>query len=123
MTFALQILPLSLHLFVGFHLYVCLAPLKSVCLIARYEVVEQQRVGTFRAIFGQDAHQQQVDNVCFMTLQRLQYVYPSEGEQSATTTLLQSACERRQRDAHADEWMFGCAPVFNQRHQVQVDHG
>ena len=118
MTLALKILPLSLHLLVGFHLHVGLAPLKAVLLIARYEVVEEQGVGALRTILGQDAHKQQVYNVCFMTLQGTQDVYPSKWEEATLAALLQSACKRRQRYAHTYELVVGCVPVLDKRHEA-----
>ena len=66
MLYMLQILPLRLHLLVGFHFNVRLAPLETVLLIDRYEVVEQQCVSTFLLVFRQDANEHEVEALCFV---------------------------------------------------------
>ena len=58
MLFVLQISPLALHLAVGLHLHMGLAPLKAVLLIDGYELIEQQGIGALGAIFWQDADEQ-----------------------------------------------------------------
>ena len=49
---SIQPFPLALHFRVGFHLHLCFSPFKSVLLVARNKVGEEQRVDAFHAIFG-----------------------------------------------------------------------
>ena len=120
MVYSLKVLPLSLYVFVCLHFYLAFSPLYSVALIPRYEVVEQQCVCAFLAVFGQHAHHLQVYDVGLMQLQSPQYVPPSERQQSSPAALLQ--CPRERRYGYADAYhavVFG-VPVFHNRYEVEV---
>ena len=69
---ALQILPLREDTLVGLHLRSCLGPLKTIATELSDQVIEDQRIGTLRAVFWQNTDEQQVDNVCLMPFQNLQ---------------------------------------------------
>ena len=122
MYLAVEILPLSLNLHVGLHLDVGLSPLEAEALVARDEVVEEQSVGAFLTVFGQNAYEQKVYDVGLVELQRTQYVPPAEGEE-LSAALLQGVCERRYGDAHTNHLMVGCVPVFDDGDEVEVCHG
>ena len=79
MLFVIEILPLSLNGRIGLHVYMTLAPLEIVLLIDGYQVVEEQGVGTLGAILGQDAYEEQIDNVGLVELQSANDVPPTEG--------------------------------------------
>ena len=82
MLCVLQILPLRLHLLVGFHLDIRLAPLEPILLIDRNQVVEQQGVSSFLLIFWQDTNKHQVETLCLVELQSPQAVPPPKGHVS-----------------------------------------
>ena len=63
MLLVFKILPLGLYGGVTLHVYVGLAPFEVVLLVDGYEVVEEQGVGTLRAVFRQHANEQAVYNV------------------------------------------------------------
>ena len=75
----LQILPLALHLLVGLHLDIRLAPLEAILLIAGDKVVEQQSIGTLLLIFRQEPYQHQVKTLCLVELQGTQTMPPAKG--------------------------------------------
>ena len=53
-----EYIPLALHVLVGLHLHLALAPLNAVGVISRNKVREYQCVGTLRTIFGQHSDEQ-----------------------------------------------------------------
>ena len=52
-----QILPLTTHVLVGLHLGHGLGPLESLALEPLDEVVEDEGIGTLRAVFGQHSYE------------------------------------------------------------------
>ena len=71
MQFGVEIRPFVLHRMIAFHLVHGLGPLKTALAEAQDEIVKNQGVGTFLAIFGQHGNHQQVDRVGFVPLQHL----------------------------------------------------
>lgn len=109
----LEILPLALHVLVGLHLNLALAPFESVGLIARDEVVEHKGIGTLHAVFGQHSEQQQVHALGLVSLQSPQHVPPSEGPEPSAAALLQRLRQRRDGDAHGHGLVAGAAVFYN----------
>ena len=68
MLYVLQILPLALYFFVGFHFDIGLAPLEAVLLVDGNEVVEQQGIGTLLLVFRQNTNEHQVETLRLMEL-------------------------------------------------------
>ena len=123
MLSVLEILPLALHFLVCLHFNVGFAPFETVLLIAWYEVVEQQGISAFLLIFGQDSYQHQIDTLGLVELECSQTMPPSERPQTTSAALLQRAGHRGDRDAHTNNVVVGCVPVFNQANQVHIEHG
>ena len=123
MLYMLQILPLRLHLLVGFHFNVRLAPLETVLLIDRYEVVEQQCVSTFLLIFWQDANEHEVEALCFVEFQGSHTMPPAKRPEASVLTLLQGTCHISYRNAHTYHLMVRGVPVFYQTKHIHVEHG
>ena len=88
MQLVVEIGPLTLHLVIRLHLDMRLTPFDAILLIGWNEIVEKQGVGALGSIFGQDAHQQQVDNVGLVELQSTNDMPPTEGEQSTIMAFL-----------------------------------
>ena len=88
MLYMLQILPLALHLLIGLHLHIRLAPLEAILLVDGDEVVEQQGIGTLLLVFRQDADEHQIQALRFMEFQRLQTMPPAKGPQASVLALL-----------------------------------
>jgi hypothetical protein len=57
MLFVLKILPLCLYGGVAFHVNMGLAPFEVILLVNGDEVVEEQGVGTFRAVLWQHTYE------------------------------------------------------------------
>ena len=89
MLYMLQILPLRLHLLVGFHFNVRLAPLETVLLIDGYQGIEKQGVGTLGTVFGQYTDQEQIDDIRLMELQGADDMPPTERQEATLVALLQ----------------------------------
>ena len=64
-----QILPLALHVVVGFHFNLTFSPFKTVLLVEWYKVGKQECVGSFHALFGKYAYHLHVHNFRFMAFQ------------------------------------------------------
>ena len=92
MLSVLQILPLALHFLVGLHLYISLAPLEAILLVAWDEIVEQQGICALLLILWQYAHQHKVYTLSLVEFERLEAVPPAKWPQAATATLLKRAC-------------------------------
>ena len=122
MLYMLQILPLRLHLLVGFHLDVRLTPLEAIFLVDRYEVIEQEGIGTFLLIFRQNANEHQVKTLCFVELQGSHAMPPTEGPETSVLTFLQGTRHAGDRDAHTNNVMVGSVLVFNQTKHIHVEH-
>ena len=90
MLLGTEVLPLRLHLLVGFKFGVCLAILKAHLLIDRYEVGEEQGVDAFVLVFRLHGHEEQVEDLRFAPKQRPEQVEPSPRKQ-APLGFLQSA--------------------------------
>ena len=60
-VFVLKGIPLTLNGFVVCHFHLRLCPFIAVFLIVRNEVVEKERISTFRAIFWKNANEEEVD--------------------------------------------------------------
>ncbi len=117
----LKIAPLTLHVAVGLHLHIGLAPLEAIADIAWYKVGEEQRVGSLAAVFGQEAYEQQVHAFGLVPFQRPQHVPPAEREQPSAAALLHGACHRRHGDAHADKLVVLVA-IHYEGDKVEVEH-
>ena len=89
MLFMVDIGPLALHLAVGLHFDVGFAPEESELLVAGNEVVEEQRVGALRPVFGQHADEQQVDDLGLVKFQCPQQMPPAEGPEPPVAAFLQ----------------------------------
>ena len=76
MLLVVEVFPLTLYLIVGFHLHIGLAPLEAILLIPRDEVVEQQGVGTFLLILGQDTNQHHIDTLGLMEFSARRQCHP-----------------------------------------------
>ena len=111
MLFVLKHLPLRLYCGVGLHVNMTLAPFEAVFLIDGYQVIEEQRISAFGAVFGQHTYQQHVDDVGLVELQSLDDVPPAKGQQSAPAALLESLGQRRDGDAHTDDIVIRRIPV------------
>ena len=88
MLFVLKILPLCLYGGVALHVDVGLTPFEVVFLVDGDKVIEEQGVGTFRAVLRQHAYEQAVYNIGFLQVKSAEEVPPAEGQQSTLATLL-----------------------------------
>ena len=123
MLYMLQVLPLALYFLVGLHLYIGLTPLEAIFLVDRDEVVEEQGIGAFLLVFGQDADEHQVETLRLVELQGTQAMPPAEGPQASVLALLQGTRHVGDGDAHANDVVVGGVPVFNETEHVHVEHG
>ena len=94
MLLVVEVLPLTLYLIVGLQFHIGLAPLEAILLIPRDEVVEQQGVGTFLLLLGQDTNQHHIDTLGLMEFQRTKAVPPTKRPQASSVALLQSTGHR-----------------------------
>ena len=78
MLFVLEILPLRLDGGVALHVHMALAPLETVLLINRYQMVEEQRIGTLCTVFRQHADKEQINDVRLVELQGTDDMPPAE---------------------------------------------
>ena len=112
MLLVLIVLPLLLNGSIALHVNMALAPLESVFLIYRYQMVEQQCIGTLCSVFRKNTYEQQVNDVGLVELQRTKQVPLSEGPQATIATFLQCSRERRNGYAHTNNVVTRSVPVF-----------
>ena len=117
---SLQILPLRAHTLIRLHLRHCLRILEAIALEPLYQVIEDERVGTFGPIFWQHTNQQQVNHLGLMPLEGAQQVPPTEGQQVTVACLAECRGERGEGNAEAHQLMVGRIPVLNGSNQIQV---
>ena len=84
-----QILPLRQHTLVAFHLRTRFSVFEVVALEPLNQVVEDNRVGSFGTVFGQDTYQQQVNDTGLVPLQGAQQRPPAKGQQLAVAGFAQ----------------------------------
>ena len=75
----LQRAPLTLHTTVAFHLHLRFSPLETIVDVSWDQVGEEQSVGSFGAVFGTEADEQQVHAVGLVEFGRSEHMPRSCG--------------------------------------------
>ena len=114
---AFEVYPLRLHLRVEFQFGVGLYVLVAFGYVDGQEVVEEQCVDSLALIFGQNAHEHEVECVGLLPFHGFEQVEPPEWQQSPLG-FLQGPRERWHRYSHTDE---ASVAVGDERHEFQVD--
>ena len=91
----IKVAPLPLHVLVGLHFHLTLAPFDAIFVVPGYEVVEHQGIDALAAVFGQHANHHQVDGIGLMELQCTKDMPPSERQETTATAFLERTGDRR----------------------------
>ena len=118
-----EILPLLLHVFVGFKLHVGFCPFVATLVEGRNQVDEEQRIHALALIFRLYGNEQQVDDILFL-FDAFQQVVPTKW-QHAATALNQRFGKRWHRHAHTHKLVVGISHERNvvewQERQIFLD--
>ena len=102
MVLRLQRSPLALHIVVGLHLHLTLAPLISILLIPWNEVGKHQGIGTLGTVFGENTHQKEINTLGLLIFQGTKHMPPTKGEETTIAALLESMRERGNGNTHSN---------------------
>ena len=111
-----EVFPLILALVVGLELRMTLGPLEAHFLGDGDDVGKEQRIHALALVFGQDGHEEEVNDFGALEVDGLQQVPPPEGEELALG-LLERVRERTDAHAHGHRFALG---VFDDGEQAQT---
>lgn len=84
----LQCTPLALHTAVALHLHLRFSPFEAIINVSWDQISEEQRVGSFGAVFGTEADEQQVHAIGLMEFSRSEHMPPAKWQQATPMALL-----------------------------------
>lgn len=114
--------PLALHATVAFHLYLRLSPLDTIVDVSWDQIGEEQCVGSFGAVFGTEADEQQVHAVGLVEFSRSEHMPPAKRQQASTMALLHGVRHRWHGDAYSGDAVIVVA-VDNHGYKIEIQAG